>query len=316
MPESPEDASGSDFDEESQRLLQAMTNSWLMRNPEQLEAAAADLMKAAANHADVNPSPDALLEEDLEMRARAGEWEEILALREQLIERCRERGEAHHVFRHEREVATLLQHLGRPEEALLHAGRATAAARQTEGMPVLVGLARMVESVCAMQCKQLQLALKCVDDALVAIGMAEYAQLVRGGALVGRAHCLLSMDELAAAESDLRAAAVCLRIHAEAADLPGVQSRRAAWYEAQARLCGKKGEYSSAVEWMARVIEIRQNMVGHQFGGRFHALTALAGSYRQLAQACDDAGKPAEAASMRQRGVQLLKELKLPIPPD
>jgi tetratricopeptide (TPR) repeat protein len=303
-------------EENLERLLKGMTDSWLLRSAEQTEALAADLVSAVAEHAKANPSPDESIEADLEQQARMGRWEEVIALREQLIERCRERGEFHQVFRHERDLAALLQHLQRPSEALLHAREATMAARQVDGTPVLVGLGLQVELVCGMQCGEFREALNCADRSLEAIGTEDYARLLRGDLLVCRAECLLSLDEIIAAEADLEAAAECLGIHSDCPDLAGVQSRRAGWYEAQALCCTKRGEKSSAVEWIIRAMELRQYAASHPLAGHFHGVAGLAGCYHQLAAAYADLGASSEGASARQTRNQLRALLKLPILPD
>ncbi|MBL9140180.1 MAG: hypothetical protein JNK85_30200 [Verrucomicrobiales bacterium] len=316
MAEPPEETAGSNAEEDLDRLLRGMTNASVLRNAEQMEALAAELMKAANEHALKNPSPDLSLEEDLESQARRGQWNEVIALREQLIERCRGRGEFHHVFRHERELATLLHHLNRPEDALIHARRATAAARQVDRMPVLVGQALLVESVCARRCGDFRQALQCVEESLAEIGIEDYAQNMRGGALVIRASCLLSVDDLTAAEADLEAAAAYLGIDADCPDLAGVQTRHAGWCEVQARRCGKRGEKARAVEWMIRALDLRQRAASNPLAGHFHTMAGLAGCLHQLAETYDEVGDLSDSATARQMRDRLLMELHLPAIPD
>lgn len=316
MAESTDGTPDSGANKGLERLLSGMTNSRVLRNAEQLEALSTDLMKAVAEHARMHPSPDVAMEDELEQRARMGQWEEVMRLRNQLIERCRTRGEAHQVWRHEREMAALLQHLHRPSDARLHARRAVAAAREVDGIPVMVGIALQLEAVCAMHCGELREALKVFEDSLSAIGSEECARHIRGGALVCRALCLLSLDDIAAAEADLEAAGECLGIHSECPDLAGIQSRRAGWCEAQARRCGKRGDKSMAVQWMIRAIDLRQRTASQSREGSFHALAGLAGCYHKLAAICDGLGDTSDAATARQRRDQLLAQLKLPAIPD
>jgi tetratricopeptide (TPR) repeat protein len=294
----------SDSSDAITRALEAYQQGVAANNAEQVNAAAFDVLVAAAEETERHPTPQLKLQElarDCEAR---GDWAEAEACYHKVLALEEATGNSGLISKAHYDLSRFFLLIGDLEKADACAKAATAAARQCGVFPVLV-MALEHQAICSLRRRDCAGALETASEAVRVVEPGRIHDGMRAGALVARARARMACGERTGAQSDLATSRPILLDQEISPIFAGRHSRAAGWWEvtAQGRTC--EDDLEGACAAWEEAVQCRRHVasLGHVAGP--HTLAALARSLRSLGEACDAAGKPEEgkAATAEARGI-------------
>jgi len=246
-------------------------------NPEAAQAATMELWALTVELQFKNPSPDVRLMNEADDLESKGCWFEAEAVRRKVLALEESSGNFGMIAKAQMDLGRSMLQVGRGEEAWQLAGAATASARRTNIIPLVV-MALLNAALCALAMKEPGRALAAVSEALQLIEPEKLQANVRARALTARARCLLATGDPAGAEEDLASAWELLPANPGLMMMPGPIWTLANWWEAKSRLEHRLGNEFRAREAITLAIEHRRHAEGA------YALLALARSLELLGE--------------------------------
>ena len=293
------------------RALEAYKEGTLANNAEQVEAAALDALRIAAEEAEKNPSPELVFKMEAGDCEARGDWAEAEACYRKALSIQEATGNFGLVFKTHYDLGRLFLLVGDLEKAETCARAATAAARQTDLSAVQV-MALQNQANCALRRLDYAGALEAASEAVALVEPGRLQDRRRASAWVTRARCRLAAGDLEGAGSDLAACQPILLGRDESPMFAGVHSDAAAWWEVAAGIRARHRDLAGAVEAWTQAVKGRRHVasLGHVSGP--HTFAALACALRHLGEALHAAGQPEESQAALAEAQQIWREIGLP----
>lgn len=295
------------------RALEAYQKGTLANDAEQVEAAALDALRIAAEEAEKNPSPELVFKmEASDCEARA-DWAGAEAAYRKVLSIQEATGNFVLISKTHCELGRLFLLVGDLEKAEACARAATATARQTDLFAVHV-MALQNQANCALRRLDYSGALQAASEAVALVEPGPLQDRRRASALVTRARCRLASGDFEGADSDLAACKPILLEQDVSPMFAGVHSNAAAWHEVAAGIRAHHRDLDGAVQAWTRAVQGRRHVasLGHVSGP--HTSAALARALRHLGQALHAAGQPQEGQTALAEAQQICREIGLPEP--
>jgi tetratricopeptide (TPR) repeat protein len=303
-----------DMMKEFQELIKTCTEAQRQGHTEEAEQAAMEAMMLAATRTEVNSGPDAQLYEEATKCEEAGDWEGAEAARRQVLALQEAVGNPSIIAEAHRRLCRLLQFLGKLDEAMESAKKATAAARESD-LEALLAMALDNEANCALLKEDVDRALNLIKEALQIIGEDPLAQTLRSTLHVTRARGLVAQHDLTGAEQDL---ATCRKLLGEKPMFSwagGISKLLADCWEIDAAVCVAKDDWASAVECGRKAVALRREVAQLPLLQGPGTSLALARSLEICAKNLRKTGHTATAKEQEMEASQIRQGLKLPEPP-
>jgi len=308
-PSEPEPNSGSM--DKFVRGLKAYQDGVSAGNAEQIEAAALDVLAAAAEQAEKNPTPQLTLRQEAGECEARGDWVGAEARYRKVLALEEATGNHGLITKAHLDLSKLFFLIGDLERADACAQAATAAARQAGVFPLLV-MALENQVSCALARSDVAAALKAASEAVVAVEPGPLHDGLRAGAWVARARCRMAAGDWSGGESDLAASQPILLGQAVSPLFAGSNSRAAGWWEVTARVRAHHCDQPGAWQAWAEAVRIRRHVasLGHVAGP--YTLAALARALRGSGEALEAAGNSDDAKAAITEAQRIRCELGLP----
>jgi len=296
------------------RALDAYQKGTLANNAEQVEAAALDALRIAAEQAEKNPSPELLFKMEAGDCEARGDWAGAEACYRKVLSIQEAAGNFALIFKAHHELGRLFLLVGDLEKAETCARAATAAARQTDLFALHV-IALQNQANCALRRLDYAGALEAASEAVALVEPGRLQDRRRASALVTRARCRLASGDFEGADSDLAACKPILLEQDVSPMFAGVHSDAAAWWEVAAGIRAHHRDLAGAVEAWTQAVNGRRHVasLGHVSGP--HTSAALARALRHLGEALHAAGQPEEGQTALAEAQQVWREIGLPEQP-
>ena len=281
------------------------------KNVEQLEAAALQMLNAAAAQAQRNPTPEQAIYLAVRECEARGDWPGAEAGYRAILTHREAAGLPLLVYKAQLDLANLYFLLEAWPRAQAAARLATAAARQADMSPALV-VALETEALCSLRMGDPAGALASATAAVTAVEPgAEFGPL-RAGALVMVARCHVAAGNWSAAAAVLDAARPEVVDQETSPFFAGQRSRTAAWWEATAALLGQQADWPGALAAWEKAVDLRRGVATLPHVAGPYTQGSLARTLRQQAAALADAGQQAESRLVREEVRAIWLELGLP----
>jgi len=298
----PQDAAGPPFQEQFQKVIGSWAEATSAGKGEEANAAAMQALMMAAEEAVKNPTPSLLLKQKADDLETQRDWSGAETVRREVLAVEEASGNPGLVAKAQMDLCRLLRFLGRADEAWQFACAATASARRTEILPVLV-MALETEAFCALDRGDSARALAAASEAVQFIEPGKVHDGMRAKALATRARCLLANDDSPGAESDLAACWELIQARPHSLTMPGPILTLANWWEVKSQLEERRGNLEGAREALDRAIAQRRQMQSP------FALLALARALEKLGELSRAAKDPAGAERALDEAKSIRKDL-------
>ena len=309
-PSPPEPEPNSASMDKFMRGLDAFQKSVSARNAEQVEAAALDILAAAAEHAEQNPTPQLTLRLAAGECEARGDWAGAEACYRKVLALEEATGNCSLISNTHLDLSNLFRLIGDLEQADACVRAATVAARQSGVFPLLVMV--LVNQVSfALARSDVATALEAASEAVAAVEAGPGYDGLRASALVARARCRMAAGDWSGGESDLAASQPILLDPHVSPVFAGAHSRAAGWWEVTAGARAHRGNLAGACQAWAEAVQIRRHVasLGHVAGP--YTLAALARALRGSGEALEAAGNSEDARAALAEARRIRCELGL-----
>jgi tetratricopeptide (TPR) repeat protein len=266
-----------------QNIIESWSEAKSTGRDQEAEGLAAEALIFAGAAAMEQPTPDQVLGQQAADCESKGDWAGAEQARRKVLGLREASGNPGLIAKAQMDLSSLLELLGRLDEAQGYARAATATARRTE-ISVLLSMALRNETACALKRSDVPSALAAAAQAVQAVEPGRMFDLERARSMVWRARCLLASGDRKGVEKDLAASRDVLAGIPASGIAAGTISGSASWWETRAELHAKDGDLAACAAAWRQAVERRRHVA---------QLPHVKGPYAQssLAQALEGLGK-------------------------